>query len=69
MSMKHSKKFLNPQAFKVRLLEYFDGKGLFYRQDWSPEQGTIHRSERFDERNMDGRLAYTSIIIDALKED
>lgn len=55
-------------GFKVHLLEYFDEKGEFHREDWDPEQGPIKRSERFDERNRDGRLKYSSIIIDAIKE-
>ena len=51
--------------FRVELLEYFDENGEFHCREWSPEEGMIHRSSRFDERNRNGRLAYTSIVLDA----
>jgi predicted SAM-dependent methyltransferase len=54
-------------GFTVRLLEYYDEGGHFRQADWSAEQGTIHRSAKFDKRNRDGRLRYTSIILDAFK--
>jgi predicted SAM-dependent methyltransferase len=54
-------------GFEVEPLEYFDSAGVFHGTDWDPAGGTIHRSRRFDERNQDGRLAYTSIILDARK--
>src|SRR3984957_4728120 len=55
-------------GFDVELLEYFDSTGTFHHVDWDPPAGTIHRSRRFDERNCDGRLNYTSIILDARKK-
>jgi predicted SAM-dependent methyltransferase len=49
------------------LLEYFDERGTFHYHDWSPADGMIRRSARFDSRNVGGHLAYTSIILDAKK--
>jgi predicted SAM-dependent methyltransferase len=54
-------------GFEVKLLEYFDEKGIFHRKDWHDEDGLINRSSKHDKRNFDGKLNYTSIIIDALK--
>jgi len=58
---------LQRAGFAVKLLEHFDAEGVFQYRDWSPGDGMIHRSRRFDERNQDGRLVYTSLIIDAVK--
>jgi predicted SAM-dependent methyltransferase len=55
-------------GFRVELLEYFDTNGTFHCRDWNPEDGKIVRSSRFDDRNRDGRLNYTSIILDAWKD-
>ena len=55
-------------GFRVELLEYFDTSGTFRGRDWNPEDGKIVRSSRFDDRNRDGRLNYTSIILDAWKD-
>lgn len=54
-------------GFKVNLLEYFDQEGRFHFVEWDPDEGTILRSRRFDERNKNGNLNYTSIILDAYK--
>jgi predicted SAM-dependent methyltransferase/glycosyltransferase involved in cell wall biosynthesis len=54
-------------GFQVRLLEFFDEHGEFHYSDWDPSDGMIRRSARFDPRNLDGRLNYTSIILDAIK--
>jgi predicted SAM-dependent methyltransferase len=54
-------------GFEVEWLEYFDEEGTFHHRDWHPDDGMIHRSRRFDERNRGGRLAYTSLIVDARK--
>jgi predicted SAM-dependent methyltransferase len=58
--------FINA-GFDVRPLEYFDEHGQFHCSDWSPSDGVIRRSKRFDSRNAPERLAYTSIILDAVK--
>lgn len=58
---------LTTAGFSVELLEYFDAAGQFHHRDWKPEDGMIHRSRRFDERNQGGRLAYTSLMVDARK--
>ncbi|UCG88447.1 MAG: methyltransferase domain-containing protein [Gemmatimonadota bacterium] len=55
-------------GFRVELLEYFDSQGEFHYVDWSPEEGKIRRSSRFDERNSGGTLEYTSLILDAHKD-
>jgi predicted SAM-dependent methyltransferase len=54
-------------GFEVLLLEYFDSAGVFHAADWDVRTGKIHRSRRFDERNQEGRLRYTSLILDAYK--
>ncbi len=58
--------FINA-GFDVRLQEYFDEHGEFRCNDWDPSEGMIQRSKRFDPRNSSERLAYTSIILDAIK--
>jgi predicted SAM-dependent methyltransferase len=52
-------------GFRVEILEYFDENGDFHSVDWNPEDGMIYRSRRFDPRNKDGKLHYSSLIIDA----
>lgn len=55
-------------GFNVKLLEYYDENGKFHFVDWSVADGKIFRSRRFDERNAGGKLNYTSLIFDAVKE-
>ena len=54
-------------GFNINLLEYFNSLGEFNYVDWDPYEGKIHRSAKFDERNKNGSLIYTSIILDAYK--
>lgn len=54
-------------GFKVNLLEYFDEEGNFHCINWNTEDGMIRRSKRFDERNKNGKLNYTSLIMDGIK--
>jgi len=54
-------------GFKVELLEYFDENGVFHGKEWDSEDGFVKRSMRCDDRNREGRLGYTSIILDAWK--
>ncbi|HEV8069019.1 MAG TPA: methyltransferase domain-containing protein [Planctomycetaceae bacterium] len=54
-------------GFQVEPLEYFDSAGQFYAANWDPALGKIDRSQRFDERNKQGQLVYTSVILDARK--
>jgi predicted SAM-dependent methyltransferase len=54
-------------GFEIELLEYFDAGGRFHYVNWDPADGKIIRSSRFDERNFDRPLAYTSLILDARK--
>jgi predicted SAM-dependent methyltransferase len=55
-------------GFRINHLEYFDENGQFHYRAWNREDGMVFRSKRFDERNVDGRLNFTSIIIDAVKD-
>jgi predicted SAM-dependent methyltransferase len=59
---------LTRASFKVDLLEYFDEDGNFHAKDWDLSTGKINRSIRFDKRNEDGIPHYTSLIVDAIKE-
>jgi uncharacterized protein len=47
---------------------YFDDTGRFHFTEWAPEDGMIHRSERYNKRNRGGKLGYTSIVLDAVKK-
>ena len=58
---------LKNTGFGVLLLEYWDETGKFHFNAWDPGKGKIRRSMRFDIRNQDGELKYTSLIVDALK--
>ena len=55
------------EGFDVKLHEYYDRNGRFQFNEWDPGDGLIRRSMRFDERNSPGHLAYTSIVLDAVK--
>ena len=55
-------------GFRVEILEYFDENGHFHSVEWNPADGMIYRSRRFDARNKDGKLHYTSLIIDAHRD-
>lgn len=54
-------------GFKAKLLEWYDKKGKFHFVEWQPDTGFIKRSSRFDERNSNKKLTYTSLIVDAIK--
>jgi len=54
--------------YQVDLLEYFNEEGMFFSKDWDTRMGMITRSKMYDERNRNGNLNYTSIIIDARKQ-
>ena len=58
---------LKNTGFEVELLEYWDENGKFHFKDWSSEYGHVQRSKRYDKRNQDGTLTYTSLIVDAIK--
>ncbi len=61
------KEVFEKAGFIVQLLEYFDEDGEFHFLEWDRKDGYINRSKRYDERNADGNLWYTSIILDAKK--
>jgi predicted SAM-dependent methyltransferase len=54
-------------GFDVQLLEWWDEQGQFHHKDWDETEGLIYRSRRFDPRNQDGNLSFTSLIVDAAK--
>jgi predicted SAM-dependent methyltransferase len=56
---------LSEAGFAIKLLEYFDEEGRFVFNEWDASDGMINRSSRYDERNRDGKLNYTSLIVDA----
>ncbi len=57
---------LTKYGFKVEPIEYWkDGK--FNKKDWSANDGFVGRSAEFDERNINGELKYTSLILDCTK--
>jgi predicted SAM-dependent methyltransferase len=58
---------LRRAGFEVTLLEYWDENGDFHFRPWSSRDGYISRSRDHDERNQNGTLAYTSLIVDAIK--
>lgn len=61
------KALLESAGFVCTVLESWDGAGNFHSTDWDSRHGHIMRSRRFDPRNQDGKLGYTSLIIDAIK--
>ena len=61
---------LSGAGFRVDLVEYFDEFGNFHCKELQPEEmGLISRSSKYDERNKDGLLNYTSLIIDGWKSN
>jgi predicted SAM-dependent methyltransferase len=54
-------------GFQAEILEHWDEQGVFHATDWDPSIGMIRRSKRFDQRNADGTLRYTSLIVDGIK--
>jgi predicted SAM-dependent methyltransferase len=60
-----SKIFID-KGFKVKVIEYFDENGIFHYQDWNSEDGFISRSKYNDKRNVNGKISYSSTIVDAI---
>jgi len=54
-------------GYEVRLLEYWDEAGVFHAAPWEAKDGLIRRSKKYDPRNHEGGLGYTSLILDAIK--
>lgn len=55
-------------GFDVKLLEYWNEQGDFIFCDWETENnGMVKRTKRYDQRNSDGKLRYTSLLVDAHK--
>ena len=55
---------LAAQGYDCQLLEYYDDAGEFHHCPWQIEDGFVRRSAFHDSRNADGRLVYTSLIVD-----
>jgi predicted SAM-dependent methyltransferase len=60
-------KMFESAGYEVRLLEYCDEEGNFHCKEWDSKDGMIFRSKRFDPRNQGEKLAFPSLIIDAIK--
>jgi|GEM_PF-974717 len=58
---------LSSVGFNCQLLEWWDEAGSFSATEWSSSDGPIYRSKRYDHRNKNGKLGYTSLIIDCFK--
>jgi predicted SAM-dependent methyltransferase len=54
-------------GYDVTPLEWWDKWGEFHYRPWDAAYGPIYRSLRFDGRNKQGVLRYTSIIIDCIR--
>lgn len=61
------KKIFDQNKFKINYLEYFDEYGKFHKKKLSTRNGFIIRSKYNDKRNRNGKINYTSLIIDAVK--
>ena len=58
------REILTAQGYDCQLLEYHDAAGEFHHRDWRAEDGFVRRSAGHDPRNANGRLAYTSLMVD-----
>lgn len=55
------------KGFVPDLIEYWDDKAKFHSKYKNDEKGIVYRSFINDERNIDNKLSYTSLIIDFRK--
>lgn len=60
---------LTTQGYDYQLLEYFTADGQFHHVDWDIADGYIQRSAAYDDRNKNGELRYTSLIVDCWVAD
>lgn len=58
---------LSKAGFTVRLLEYWDENGSFNFNTYDEIFGKVVRSSRHDKSNIEDKLVYTSLIVDAFK--
>lgn len=61
-------KRIKEAGFTAIGLEYFDKNGNFHKIPWKESDGMIMRSLENDDRNKNGRINYTSLIVDAFKK-
>ncbi len=59
---------MREQGYQFEMLEYFDAEGHFHQREWSAEDGFVGRTADHDARNTDGRLTYTSLIVDCWRQ-
>jgi predicted SAM-dependent methyltransferase len=62
---------LRAVGFRVRLLEWFDERGIFNKREWRPEHGDISRCHGALHSDLLGIIVgapYTSLIADAIKQ-
>lgn len=62
-------KVMESAGFECVLLEYWDEEGKFHYKEWNKADGMIIRSIRYDERNIEGKSVYTSLIVDGYKKE
>lgn len=63
------RKVFEDAGFVVHAYEYWDDKGNFVAEPWDIKRGYVRRTKDNDERNKDGKLRYTSLLIDAVKPE
>ncbi len=56
-------------GYAYQFLEWFDSTGQFHQVEWDTADGHVNRSARYDKRNQDKPLSYTSLIVDVWPED
>lgn len=61
------KEILEKSKFNCILIEFYDENNKFYMNNKYDHNGFISRSRLNDSRNKNGRIEYTSLIIDAYK--
>ncbi|MFA6074910.1 MAG: SAM-dependent methyltransferase [Negativicutes bacterium] len=62
------KNMFEAAGFVVKLLEYWDETGEFHYRPWAVTGGYIGRSLLFHDYNKQGKIGFTSLLVDAVKE-
>ena len=60
-------RILADRGSRAELLEHFDERGHLIQAPWDPTYGLVRRSPRYDKRSVGGTLAYTSVVLGAIK--
>ena len=61
-------RLLSGTEWRCEFLEHYDAEGEFHWKPWRIADGFIERSARFDSRNQEKPLSYTSLIFDLTKK-